>query len=92
MTSYVKKRKEEIIQYMYYTCWVFSLLQYCDMTVYFWMEAYKKASIAGGRIDTENDSALFIYDATDERITVGGAFTIDGRCSTMHEEKSPVRA
>ena len=71
MTSYVKKRKEEIIQYMYYTCWVFSLLQYCDMTVYFRMEAYKKPSIAGGRIDTENDSALFIHDAADERITMG---------------------
>ena len=53
------------------------------------MRIRKKPSIAGGQIDTENDSTLFIYDAADERITVGGAFTIDGRCSTMHEEKSP---
>ena len=39
----------------------------------------------------EHDLRLFMDDAADERITVGGAFTMDGRCSTMHEEKSPVR-
>ena len=29
--------------------------------------------------------------SADERITVGGVFTIDGKCSTVHGEKSPVR-
>jgi len=39
----------------------------------------------------ENDSAVFMHDAAGVYITVGGAFTIDGKCSTLHEEKSPVR-
>ena len=39
----------------------------------------------------EYDMQLFMDEAADERITVGGVFTIDGKCSTMHGEKSPVR-
>lgn len=39
----------------------------------------------------EHDMRLFMDDAADERITAGGAFTIDGKCSTVHGEKSPVR-
>ena len=61
------------------------------MTVHSECGDTKKPSIAGGQIDDENDLRLFMDDAADERITVGGAFTIDGKCSTMHGEKSPVR-
>jgi hypothetical protein len=42
------------------------------MAVHFCMLIRKKPSIAGGQIDIENDSAVFIHDAADERITVGG--------------------
>lgn len=38
-----------------------------------------------------NNSRLAAHDAADVYITVGGAFTIDDRCSTMHEEESPAR-
>ena len=54
-------------------------------------EIRKKLSIAGEQINMKNDSVFFMHDAADERITVGGVFTIDGKCSTMHGEKSPVR-
>jgi hypothetical protein len=48
------------------------------------MRRYKKPSIAGGLIDTENDSALFIHDAADEHITVGG--DIRHRRQMFHHE------
>ena len=44
----------------------------------------QKASIAGGQIDIENDSALFIHDAADEHITVGG--DIRHRWQMFHHE------
>ena len=44
----------------------------------------KKPSIAGGQIDTENDSALFMDDAADEQLTVGGG--IRHRRKMFHHE------
>lgn len=44
-----------------------------------------------------NDLRLAVDDAADERITVGGyrhrwqIFVMDGECSAMRGEKSPVR-
>ena len=39
----------------------------------------------------ENDSAVFMDDAADERITVGGDIRHRRKCSTTNGEKSPVR-
>ena len=61
------RRKEIIIAYSRY--W-FSLMMLHGGA--FLHADLKKPSIAGGRIDMENDSAVFMDDAADERITVGG--------------------
>ena len=37
----------------------------------------------------ENDSALFIHDAADEQLTVGGAFTIDGEKKSSAVNAAP---
>jgi hypothetical protein len=54
------------------------------MAVHFFMRICKKPSIAGGQIDTENDSAVFIHDAVDEQLTVGG--DIRHRRQMFHHE------
>jgi uncharacterized protein (DUF1786 family) len=54
------------------------------MAAYFLCADTQKPSIAGGRIDTENDSAVFIHDAANEHITVGG--DIRHRRQMFHHE------
>ena len=54
------------------------------MVVYFFMRICKKPSIAGGQIDIENDSAVFVHDAAAEQLTVGG--DIGHRRQMFHHE------
>ena len=53
------------------------------------LQGTKKALLCW-RADS-NDLRLAAHDVVGIYIAVGGAFTIDGKCSTMHEEKPPAR-
>lgn len=54
------------------------------------LQGTKKALLCW-RADS-NDLRLATHDVVGVYITVGGALTIDGKCSTTNGEKSPVRA
>lgn len=59
-------------------------ISYEQMVHYISCVENSEFSIAGGQIDMENDSALFIHDAADEQLTVGG--DIRHRRQVLHHE------